>query len=126
MSRFTSRPYKGFQLDHEYEKGKQERNCVKISLRSGSRAEKYKTPAYETPNEAFSHAYGWIDCVPGDQTEPGEEDSCKNAYNALRKYKDEFYSIQEVSEELSELREQKWEKAYRDGWRKKIDENIGD
>lgn len=143
MSSYTLRHYKGHKLEKEGSGLKP--YCVKISALSGlpivgtnelsnNYLEKYKTPFYETTTEAFTHAYGWVDCTFCNQTDPiQKEDSCKQAYKELREEEDEFYSLKslripeeeprEVSDEQKETLEKqkeawekKLEKAYKKGW----------
>ncbi|MEG3971654.1 hypothetical protein QUA00_29140 [Microcoleus sp. T2B6] len=112
--------------------------CVKVSALSGllladtdelsnTYWEKYKTPSYDTTTEAFTHAYGWIDASLCDQADLDRDgNSCKKAYEELRKDQEEFYKFQVPEErvksnmEAEEAWEKKLEKAYKAGWETKL------
>jgi len=142
MSSFTPRLYERHNL--VLEKIKSDCYCVKIftlpvnanpDVLSNKHLEKYKTPAYNTETEAFTHAYGWIDFTLFNQTDLDEkEDSWKKAYKKLRNDQEDFYNFLWESEKKltpsmekqKQEHEIKLEKAYREGWDKKlIDGDIG-
>lgn len=135
MRSFTPRLYRGHKLDLEEKTS--DGYCVKVSSRistlstsigkfdelSTNYLEKYKTPSYETEMEAFTQAYGWVDCDFCNQTDPDEnEDPCQKAYNELRSQgtQKEFYEVASASPA-------KLQQAYKKGWEKKlIDGDAGD
>jgi|GEM_PF-1927898 hypothetical protein len=116
--------------------GKPERYCVRISLLprviktetnelSNNYVEKYKTPFYEYSQEAFAHAYGWVDCGLFNQADPVDEgDFLKKAYSKARDGQDRLSNPGIFQEELTEVlkkqKEEKWEEtlgqAYTEGW----------
>jgi hypothetical protein len=108
MSAFTQRYYKGYQLNIE---GRQKHYCVRVFDISAvlkfetndftnNYSEKYKTPSYEEANEAFTHAYAWVDRGFCNQTEPiKKEDSWEEAYSKVREDQREYYSPWIVSDE---------------------------
>ncbi|MEG5175676.1 hypothetical protein [Microcoleus sp. B3-D7] len=117
--------------------------CVKVSALSGvplsgtdelsnTYWEKYKTPLYDTTTEAFTHAYGWVDaslCEQADLDKNGE--SCKKAYEELRKEQGEYYKSRTPEERVEpHMEEEKaWEKkleeAYKAGWETKLQQFSG-
>jgi hypothetical protein len=148
MADFRHRRYKGYQLD--LEGSMSERYCVRIFAVSGvqksgtndftdSYSEKYKTLPYEEANEAFTHAYAWVDRGFYNQTQTDKkEDFWEEAYSKVKEDQREYYSPWPVSEEeqkkvleeeekASEQQKKAWEKqkqawekrlkkAYKEGW----------
>ena len=135
MSDYAHQDYRAyFKLAKESE-GNPKRHCIRVSYRpraikvgtnelSNKYVEKYKTPLYDNSQEAFAHAYGWVDFI-SNQTDPDkEEDSREEAYNEAGEGQKRLSFLTETSEEkpTEALNEQKdeWEatlkKAYIEGW----------
>jgi hypothetical protein len=131
MSDYNPRHYREYKF--EKEGSMLENYYVTVSALSGKpvvgNKKKYKTPAYKSTTEAFTHAYGWVDCMLPNKTDPDEpEDSWKKAYDELRKYQAEFYHFPLISkeeklephqEEKDEAWEEKLKQAYKKGWMEK-------
>lgn len=88
----------------------------------------YETSQYGSVTEAFVDAYGWVDCIYRNKTDP---DSYEKSYNTLRKDERELYRYpylnkqQSDPEENNEEWENKLEQAYKNGWeRNLINENT--
>jgi hypothetical protein len=136
MSDYAHQHYQAHYKLHQESEGKPERHYVRVSFRpraiktgtdelSNTYVEKYKTLHYDHPQEAFAHAYGWVDCELCDQTALVEEEDFrkKACYSKAREEQDRL-SIPEVTEkELTETRKkekEEWEKTlekrYSEGW----------
>ncbi|MEG4009841.1 hypothetical protein QUA41_29145 [Microcoleus sp. Pol11C1] len=141
MTDFGKRRYKNHQLNLE---GNTSNYSVKIFAVSGVQRdnysdELYKTPPYEEANEAFTHAYAWLDCGLRTQADPNKkEDSPQEAYSKVKEHQGEFYSpwykseeekkrVLQEEEKASERQKEVWKKqkevweerlktAYNQGW----------
>lgn len=87
----------------------------------------YKTLSYSTPQKAFTHAKGWVDCMEHfyscKHTPDDDENSYAKEYDEKLKYHKENPDEQDKGSLFSE-------DAYKEGWDKKVSElkvdgNIG-
>ena len=93
-------------------------------VNSQKKYKEYKTLPYATPQEAFIHAKGWLDCMSlyysFKQIYPDEnEDSYKKAYEENLKWHKENRDHQDKDSSASE---NELELAYKQGWDKKLSE----
>ena len=115
----------------ELESSSQEHR-VKISYRSMtinqnvlSSSKEYVTPPYQTPEEAFMYAKGWLDCMryyeTGSKQIPSDD---KNSYE--KKYKEllDMLENKRFEEDINNSRtsKEKRESAYYEGWQSKVGE----
>jgi transcriptional regulator of met regulon len=153
MSDYSHQYYQAYYELQKESEGNPKRHYVRISFRprviktgtnelSNNYVEKYKTLSYEYSQEAFAHAYGWVDCGLFKQPDPDkEEDSRKEAYSRVRESQERLSFLDTSEEELTEAlkkEKEKWEKrlekAYIEGWeaykegdgKKLIDEDVDD
>ena len=85
---------------------------------------KYKTTPYPTPEEVFIHVMGWVDCMLHfwrcDDIPNDNEDSYKKEYEKLLKTLENRCFENDIKK--SQTSKVKWESAYQEGWKSKLDE----
>jgi len=127
MSKYLNRHYGNADFDLD---SISERNQVRVSYRPttinqsvSSTSKEYVTPFYSTPEEAFIHAKGWVDCMlhfSRDCKElPNEnEDSYRKRYEELLQELENNRFEQDINN--SRASKEARELAYQAGWKTKL------
>ena len=90
-----------------------------------SSSKEYVTPTYETPEEAFMYAKGWLDCMryyeQGSKKSPREDkDSYEKKYNELLNMLENKRFEEDINN--SRTSKEKRKSAYYEGWQSKVEE----
>lgn len=136
MSDFNPRDYKGYRLEKTgrdlslyyvkvFDLSKvKDPKCNDLSNNPHEKAQYTTSTEYKNVRDAFADAYGWIDCISRNKSDPG---CYEKAYNKLKKDEEELYRYPYLNKQESEQKENsgEWEYAYKNGWQKKlVDENV--
>jgi hypothetical protein len=131
MTDFNPRDYKGYRLEKTGEglslyyvkvfdlSKVKDPKCDNLSNNPDAKAQHTTKIDYRDVIDAFADAYGWIDCISRDKSDP---DSYEKAYNKLKKDERELYRYPYLNKQESDQKESngKWEYAYKNGWEKNL------